>query len=78
MRTSILCLASVSLIELSLQQTNGDPNDDYCRRWGHQTCVLDDKLYIDGGYIASGGNLVKNGGIISSFIDKTINFKRRS
>jgi hypothetical protein len=25
--------------------------DDFCRRYGHQTTVIDDKLYIDGGYV---------------------------
>lgn len=27
------------------------PETNFCRRFGHQTTVIDDKLYIDGGYI---------------------------
>lgn len=28
-----------------------DPLRDFCRRWGHQTAVVDDRLYIDGGFV---------------------------
>lgn len=28
-----------------------DPLKDFCRRWGHQTAVVDDRLYIDGGLV---------------------------
>ncbi|KAF7544117.1 hypothetical protein G7046_g9852 [Stylonectria norvegica] len=34
---------------ISLQQR--DPINNFCRRWGHQTAVVDDKLYVDGGLI---------------------------
>ena len=34
---------------VSLQQK--DPLIDFCRRFGHQTCVIDTKLYIDGGQV---------------------------
>lgn len=61
-------VAFVSLICLSCQQTKSDPNESFCRRWGHQTCVIGNKLYIDGGYIASGGNLIKNGGEMSTYM----------
>lgn len=37
------------LAELSLQQKN--PLNDFCRRFGHQTAVVDQKLYIDGGLL---------------------------
>jgi hypothetical protein len=37
------------LIGLSFQQK--DPLKDFCRRFGHQTAVVDDRLYIDGGFI---------------------------
>lgn len=29
-----------------------DPIQDFCRRWGHQTAQVDNKLYIDGGQVA--------------------------
>ena len=28
-----------------------NPRDDFCRRYGHQSTVIDDKLYIDGGWV---------------------------
>ncbi|KAK4119436.1 hypothetical protein N657DRAFT_581594 [Parathielavia appendiculata] len=28
-----------------------NPRDNFCRRHGHQTVVIDDKLYIDGGFV---------------------------
>ncbi|KAK7430021.1 hypothetical protein QQZ08_003411 [Neonectria magnoliae] len=33
-----------------------DPINNFCRRWGHQTAVVDDKLYIDGGLITFSGS----------------------
>ena len=38
------------LISPSLQQTH-DPLNDFCRRFGHQTAVVDRRLYIDGGLV---------------------------
>jgi hypothetical protein len=31
--------------------TQEDPLKDFCRLFGHQTAVVDRKLYIDGGYV---------------------------
>jgi hypothetical protein len=28
-----------------------DPKNSFCRRYGHQSTVIDDKLYIDGGWV---------------------------
>jgi hypothetical protein len=28
-----------------------DPIRDFCRRFGHQSAVVDNKLYIDGGFV---------------------------
>jgi hypothetical protein len=28
-----------------------NPKDNFCRRFAHQTTVIDDKLYIDGGWV---------------------------
>lgn len=28
-----------------------NPRDDFCRRYGHQSTVINDKLYIDGGWV---------------------------
>lgn len=43
-------LLLLSFATLSLQDTK-DPVKDFCRRWGHQTAVIDRKLYIDGGQV---------------------------
>ncbi|EAA29845.2 hypothetical protein NCU09171 [Neurospora crassa OR74A] len=37
------------LIGVSLAQF--DPIKDFCRRFGHQSAVVDDKLYVDGGLV---------------------------
>ena len=37
------------LVQASWQQK--DPLKDFCRRFGHQTAVIDRKLYIDGGQV---------------------------
>jgi uncharacterized glyoxalase superfamily protein PhnB len=39
-----------------------DPIQDFCRRHQHQTCVIDSKLYIDGGKVYYGGS-VENGSV---------------
>lgn len=31
--------------------TAATPKDDFCRRFEHQSTVIDDKLYIDGGTV---------------------------
>lgn len=45
------------LVGLSAQQK--DPIKDYCRQFGHQTAVIDRKMYIDGG-LANYGSLTDN------------------
>lgn len=42
----VLCL-----IGSVFSQAPHDPLKDFCRRYGHQTAVIDRKLYIDGGYV---------------------------
>jgi len=42
-----ICVA-LALASLSIQQSPKDPLKDFCRRWGHQTAVVDNKLLIDG------------------------------
>ena len=44
----------LSLIVAGLMTTahaQKDPVGGFCRRFGHQTTVIDRKLYIDGGFI---------------------------
>jgi hypothetical protein len=38
------------------QQNIKDPIADFCRRHKQQTCVIDSKLYIDGGMVYYGGD----------------------
>jgi hypothetical protein len=42
-------LALAWLVTLSVQQK--DPLKDFCRKFGHQTAMVDDKMYIDGGFV---------------------------
>jgi hypothetical protein len=47
-----LCLlVALSFAARSLQDAK-NPINDFCRRWGHQTAQIDNKLYIDGGLVA--------------------------
>ena len=39
----------VFFVAASWQQK--DPVKDFCRRAGHQSAVIDDKLFIDGGFV---------------------------
>jgi hypothetical protein len=34
-----------------------DPVKEFCRRHQHQTCVIDSKLYIDGGKVHYGSSV---------------------
>ena len=43
-------LVALNFAALSLQDTK-DPLTDFCRRFGHQTAVIDRRLYIDGGLV---------------------------
>lgn len=43
-----ICLA---LAPVALSQAPQDPVRDFCRRYGHQTALINHKLYIDGGYV---------------------------
>jgi hypothetical protein len=44
-------LASLLLFAVHRASTDQNPRDDFCRRYGHQTTVIDNKLYIDGGFV---------------------------
>lgn len=56
-------LISGAILAVTVAQTNvGDPINDFCRRHLHQTCIVDNKLYIDGGKIYYGGS-VNNGSV---------------
>lgn len=44
-------LSLLSLTALSLAQAPHDPLKDFCRRYGHQTTIIDRRLYIDGGWV---------------------------
>lgn len=51
----MLIFVSYSLLScfagLGLAQSIDDPVEKFCRRFGHQTALIDRKLYIDGGII---------------------------
>src|SRR5689334_20065018 len=50
------------LVYATLVVAQQDPIQDICRRHQHQTCVIDDRLYIDGGKMYYGAS-VENGSI---------------
>ena len=53
MRLHEVCLVLLfGLVRPSYEQF--DPLRNFCRRWGHQTAVIDNKLYIDGGLVDYG------------------------
>lgn len=53
MRAAIL----TALVAVAAAQQNiKDPVNDFCRRHKQQTCVIDSKLYIDGGMVYYGGD----------------------
>ena len=39
------------LINIQVSHSQQDPLNDFCRRFGHQTAIVDQKLYIDGGLL---------------------------
>ncbi|KAF3036160.1 hypothetical protein E8E12_003136 [Didymella heteroderae] len=49
-----LFLIGVFVTLVVAQQNSKDPLTDFCRRHQHQTCVIDSKLYIDGGLVYYG------------------------
>ncbi|KAJ4985569.1 cell wall anchored protein [Stagonosporopsis vannaccii] len=53
-------LLSAILGNTIAQQNVGDPINDFCRRHQQQTCIIDSRLYIDGGKVYYGGS-VDNG-----------------
>lgn len=42
---------------LAVTAAGQDPIQDFCRRHQHQTCVIDSKLYIDGGKVYYGASV---------------------
>lgn len=44
-------LLFLCLVGLGFAQDIDDPVEKFCRRFGHQTALIDRKLYIDGGII---------------------------
>lgn len=46
-----LAMLMVVLLFSSFSYAQKDPVNNFCRRFGHQTAVIDRKLYIDGGFI---------------------------
>ena len=53
MRLSLL----LSVASLPLVLSQQDPIHDFCRRHQHQTCIIDSKLYIDGGKVYYGASV---------------------
>ena len=50
MNIQLLILLVFALVGASAQDVK-DPLNDFCRRFGHQSTVIDSHLYIDGGLV---------------------------
>ncbi|KAG5811542.1 hypothetical protein H9Q74_004638 [Fusarium xylarioides] len=47
-----ICTQALLALLITVHWTTAkNPKDDFCRRFAHQTTVIDDKLYIDGGWV---------------------------
>jgi hypothetical protein len=47
----LLVLSCTPPARVSVSAQQGDQVTNFCRRFGHQTAVIDRKLYIDGGFV---------------------------
>ncbi|KAH8429033.1 uncharacterized protein LDX57_006704 [Aspergillus melleus] len=47
----VLLVSALALLVPVTAQQGKDPLKDFCRRFGHQTAVIDNKLFIDGGFV---------------------------
>jgi hypothetical protein len=55
MPTRLFAVFAFALTALVTAQENiKDPIKGFCRRHKHQTCIIDNKLYIDGGLVYYG------------------------
>jgi transcription elongation factor GreA-like protein len=52
----LFLLRSILVAVVLAEQSGKDPIKDVCRRHLQQTCVIDSKLYIDGGLVYYGGS----------------------
>jgi hypothetical protein len=49
--STTLLLILLSSVLRALAQALDDPLKNFCQRYGHQTAVIDRKMYIDGGWL---------------------------
>ncbi|KAK4542854.1 hypothetical protein LTR36_006043 [Oleoguttula mirabilis] len=54
---SLLILPIIGQPSVAQQEQAVDPLGDYCRRFAHQTTIIGDRLYIDGGLVDYGGSV---------------------
>jgi hypothetical protein len=55
------------LLDSVLSQAPKDPLRDFCRRFSHQTALINRQLYIDGGYV-NANPLSQNPRAVSSML----------
>ncbi|KAK5131537.1 hypothetical protein LTR08_000864 [Meristemomyces frigidus] len=51
----LLLLPTIGQLSVAQQEQAMDPLGDYCRRFAHQTTIIGNRLYIDGGLVDYGG-----------------------
>ena len=66
-RSKLFLEIYLALLPLVVSQAPQDPILDFCRRYGHQTSLINRKIYIDGGYV--------NANPISQYPDAVISTK---
>lgn len=54
---SFASLLTISLVHAQESVQDFNPLTDFCRRFAHRTAVIDNKLFIDGGYVDYGGSV---------------------
>lgn len=47
----MLAVSVIALYLVAFALAQVDALKDFCRRWGHQTAVVDNRLYLDGGWV---------------------------
>lgn len=52
-----MCILLPFLTLVASQQNIQDPVASFCRSHQHQTCVIDSKMYVDGGEVYYGGEV---------------------
>lgn len=65
---------SFTFLDFVLSQAPKDPLRDFCRRFSHQTALINRHLYIDGGYVDA-NPLAQNPRAVASRLPPGLSFR---